>query len=227
MALAHPSRPLARPRARVVTAPVVEAQALVEQMVEEARTRAAELLQRTESARQRLLEQLRQTARAEALSEAQRALVEVQCRATELLDSTRTRAMVVELAVAVARRVLGEAWAAAPEQWARACAEAIEPLRQARGLTLRVAPGRAAPLRRALETLLQSAGRPLEVRVEEDPAVGEPGCVAEAECGRVDGRLSVQLAALRTVLLDAAGPPRTRQPQPPECRAVPTGARIP
>ena len=75
---------------------------------------------------------------------AQRALVEVQRRGTELIDSARTRTMVVELAVDVARRVLAEAWSAAPEQWARACADAIEPLRQARGLTLRVAPRRSA-----------------------------------------------------------------------------------
>jgi flagellar biosynthesis/type III secretory pathway protein FliH len=225
MGLAHPSWPVARPRARVVAAPVVQAQALADQMVEEARTRAAELLQQAESARQRSFEELRQTARAEALSEAQRALVEVQCRGTELLDSARTRAMVVELAVAIARRVLGEAWSAAPEQWAGACAEAIEPLRQARGLTLRVAPGRASSLRRALQTLLESTGRPLEVRVEEDSAIREAGCVAEAECGRVDGRLSVQLAALRAVLLEAARAQPTTESQSSGSEAAPSGKR--
>jgi flagellar biosynthesis/type III secretory pathway protein FliH len=223
MRLAHPSGSVASHRARVVAAPVVQAQALANQMVEDARTRAAELLQQAESARQRLFDELRQTAQAEAFSEAQRALVEVQCRRTELLDSARTRAMVVELAVAIARRILGEVWSAAPEQWARACAEAIEPLRQARGLTLRVAPGRASPLRRALQTLLESSGRSLEVRVEEDPSIGEAGCVAEAECGRVDGRLSVQLAALRAVLLDAAGPPPRTELQPADSEASPSG----
>lgn len=214
MGVAQPSWPGTRLRARVVAAPVVEAQALADRMLEEARTRAAELLQQAEAARWRSFEELRQAARAEALAEAQRTLVEVQCRRTELLDSARTRAMVVELAVAIARRVLGEAWSAAPEQWARACAEAIEPLRQSRGLTLRVAPGQAASLRRALQTLLESTGRPLEVRVEEDPAIEEAGCLAEAECGRVDGRLSVQLASLRAALLEAAGRPLTTDPQP-------------
>ena len=213
MARAHPSWPNARQRARVVAAPVVEAQALAAQIVEAARTRAAELIHQAEAERDRSFAQLRQTARAEALSEAQRALVEVQRRGTELLESDRTRTMVVELAVAVARRVLGETWSAAPEQWARACAEAIEPLRQARGLTLRVAPGRAAILRRPLQMLLESAGRPLEVRIEEDAAIDEAGCIAEAECGRVDGRLSVQLAALRAVLLEAVTAPPS-EPEP-------------
>jgi flagellar biosynthesis/type III secretory pathway protein FliH len=213
MGLAHPSWQSTRQRARVVAAPVVEARALAAQIVEAARTRAGELIQQAEAERDRSFHELRHTARAEALSEAQRALVEVQRRGTELLDSARTRTMVVELAVAVARRVLGEAWSAAPEQWARACADAIEPLRQARGLTLRVAPRRSAVLRRPLQMLLESAGRPLEVRIEEDAAIDEAGCIAEAECGRVDGRLSVQLAALRAVLLDAVRTP-AREPEP-------------
>jgi flagellar biosynthesis/type III secretory pathway protein FliH len=190
----------------VVGAPVLEAQAVAGQIVEAARSRAAELLREAEARRDGLLHELRESARLEALGEVQCAVVEVQRRATELLDSARTQATAVELAVAIARRVLGAAWSVAPEQWAQACAEAIEPLRRARGLTLRVAPGRAAALRPALSVLLESLGRPLEVRVEEDPAIDEPGCVVEAECGRVDGRLSVQLGTLRKALLEASGP---------------------
>src|SRR5262245_29108930 len=120
MGVADPGWPGVGRRAHVVAAPVVEAQAAAVQIVETARSRAAELLEEAEAQREGLFKAQREAALLEGLAEAQRVLVEVQRRATELLDSARTRAMVIELAVAIARRVLGAAWSAAPEQWARA-----------------------------------------------------------------------------------------------------------
>jgi type III secretion protein L len=192
------------PRARVVRAEALDARRERESLLAAAREQADALLREAEAQRDGVREEARAAGRAEGLAAAQEAIVEIQLQRTRLLDAEVTTAAIVEVAMAVARRILGESWSICPERWASACAEALGPLRRTRGLTLRVAPGAAVALRPALEALLDAAGAVLDVRLEEDASIEEPGCIAHSEAGRVDGRLSTQLAALRRVLLEDA-----------------------
>jgi flagellar biosynthesis/type III secretory pathway protein FliH len=109
---------------------------------------------------------------------------------------------VSELALAVARRVLGEAWEADPSAWALAVLSAAEPLRRASALSLRVAPGSAPAVRRELVAQIASG----VVEIVEDSTVDQAGCIAVSSCGRVDGRLTTMLASFRGPLgLEDAG----------------------
>ncbi len=182
-----------RPSARIVPAPVLDARDQVRGLVGAAEQHAAELVQEAEHAAESIRSAACEAGRDEGLAYAQRLLVEIQQARLRTLEGDALRRTVSELALAVTRRVLGDAWDADPAIWARAVLAAAEPLRRATALSLRVAPAHGGGVREALAREV-AAGT---VDVVEDPAVDEAGCIAVSSCGRVDGRLSTMLASFR------------------------------
>lgn len=188
-----------RPRARLVAAPVVEARVLAAELRVQAEARAREVIEDAELHRAAVHDDARSAGRFEGLVEAQELLVDLQRRRAALLGGPEVRRFAIALGLAVAERILGDPRVTDAGAWGRACAAAIEVLRPAQGVRLRVAPGNGAGVRAALAALPGVAA--LELTVQEDPTVDEPGCVAESECGRVDGLLSTQLAAIGRAVL--------------------------
>lgn len=188
-----------RPRARVVAVEVVDAQQRARALLARAETEARAILEDAELHREAVRDDARSAGRFEGLVEAQELLVDLQHRRAELLGGPEVRRFAITLGLAVARRILGDPGVTEPEAWGRACGAALEALRPTRTLRLRVAAGQGNVMRAALAEMPGVAA--LEVRVEEDPAIAEPGCIAESECGRVDGLLSTQLAAIRRALI--------------------------
>ena len=183
----------ARPRARILQAPVLEARDDARQLLSAAEARAAELIEEAEHAAESIRSAAREAGRDEGLAYAQRLLVEIQQTRLRRLEGEALRRDVSELALAVTRRVLGETWEAEPVLWAREVLAAAEPLRRAAALSLRVAPASAAAVRDGLSGEIASGA----VEVVEDSTVHEAGCIALSSCGRVDGRLSTMLASFR------------------------------
>lgn len=188
-----------RPRARLVAVPVVEAHAVARGILARAEAAASAVVEDAELHREAVRDDARSAGRLEGLVEAQELLVDLQRRRAELLNGPAVRRFAIVLGLAVAERILGDRRLTDPEAWGQACAAALEALRPARTLRLRVGPGQGPGVRAALAAL-PGVGV-LEVTVEEDATLGEPGCIAESECGRVDGLLSTQLAAIGRVLL--------------------------
>ena len=182
-----------RPRARIVQAPVLDAHDDAGRLVATAEARAADLVEEAEHAAEAIRSAARDAGRDEGLAYAQRLLVEIQQARLRTLEGEALRRSVSELALAVTRRVLGEAWEVDPSVWARAVLAAAEPLRRAVALSLRVAPASVAAVRQGLAAQIASGA----VEVVEDSTVDEAGCIAVSSCGRVDGRLSTMLASFR------------------------------
>jgi len=182
-----------RPRARILPAPVLDARDEARRLLEAAEARAAELVQHAEHTAEAIRSAARDAGRDEGLVYAQRLLVEIQQVRLRTLEGDALRRSVSELALALTRRVLGEAWEAEPSAWARAVLAAAEPLRRAATLSLRVAPAGAEGARRALAAQVASG----TVEIVEDSTLDEAGCIALSSCGRVDGRLSTMLASFR------------------------------
>jgi flagellar biosynthesis/type III secretory pathway protein FliH len=182
-----------RPRARILPAPLLDARDEARRILGAAEARAAELVEEAEHAAESIRSAARDAGRDEGLAYAQRLLVEIQQTRLRTLEGEALRRSVSELALAVTRRVLGDAWEADPSIWARAVLGAAEPLRRAAALSLHVAPASAAAVRDALPAEV-SSGR---VEVLEDASLDEAGCVAVSSWGRVDGRLSTMLASFR------------------------------
>ncbi|HZJ52537.1 MAG TPA: FliH/SctL family protein [Myxococcaceae bacterium] len=181
------------PRARILPAPVLAARDDAQQILTAAQARATELVAEAEQAAVSIRSDAREAGRDEGLAYAQRLLVEIQQTRVRTLEGAALRREVSELALAVARRVLGDAWDADPSIWARALLAAAEPLRRSAALSLRVAPASAAAVRNGLAAEIASGA----VQVVEDLTVDEAGCVAVSSCGRVDGKLSTMLASFR------------------------------
>lgn len=191
-----------RPRARIVPAPVLDARDDARHILGTAEARAAEILSDAEHAAETIRTAAREAGRDEGLQYAQRLLVEIQQTRLRTLEGEALRRSISELALAVARRVLGESWEADPSSWTRAVLAAAEPLRRAAALSVRVAPSSLASVREALRAEIQAG----TVEVVQDTTIDEAGCVAVSTCGRVDGRLTTMLASFRGPLgLEEAG----------------------
>jgi flagellar biosynthesis/type III secretory pathway protein FliH len=182
-----------RPRARIVPAPVLEARDDAREILGTAEARAAEIIADAEQAAESIRAAARDAGRDEGLQYAQRLLVEIQQTRLRTLEGEALRRNVSELALAVARRVLGETWEADPSTWARAVLAAAEPLRRAAALSIRVSPTSLASVRNALHAEIRAG----TVEVVQDTTIDEAGCVVVSSCGRVDGRLATMLASFR------------------------------
>jgi flagellar biosynthesis/type III secretory pathway protein FliH len=186
--------------ARRIDAEVYEADRRVQEMVAAAEAEARRLVAeaRAESARI----QAEAAARGEADGRARAAAALARGAAGRdglLRDAERE---VVQIALAVARKLLGRELstsAAAVVQMARA---ALAEARERREVVLRVSPADGAAVRAAEGTLAATLVRaPLVIR--EDPAVPPGGAVVETERGRVDASVETQLAAVARAVEEA------------------------
>jgi len=107
---------------------------------------------------------------------------------------TRYTPTLVGLALAIARRIVGEALDARPERWAPIVAGAIHRLVDREHVTVRVSPRLAAVLRHHAGDM--GGG----VRVVEDAALGDDACRVEGAMGDVDCGIGAQLAAVADAL---------------------------
>jgi flagellar biosynthesis/type III secretory pathway protein FliH len=192
----------ARPPARILPAPLLEARDDARGVQLAAEARAAELIDAAAQEAESIRSAAREAGRDEGLAYAQRLLVEIQQARLRTLEGAALRHSVSELALAMTRRVLGDVWEADPGHWTRAVLAVAAPLRRSAAISLRVAPASAPAVRERLSTEIAAGA----VEVTEDPAIGEAGCVAVSSCGRVDGRLSTMLASFRGPLgLEGSG----------------------
>lgn len=192
----------ARPRARILPAPLLAARDRAREVLAAADAQAAERLAEAEQQADALRSAARAAGQDEGLAYAQRLMVEMQQQRHRVIVGQPLARTATELALAMTRRVLGEAWTTEPGTWARALLAAAAPLRRAELISLHVSPASGAAVRAALSAEMDAG----TVEVVEDCAVDEPGCVAVSGWGKVDGRLSTMLAAFRGPLgLEAPG----------------------
>jgi flagellar assembly protein FliH len=95
----------------------------------------------------------------------------------------------VELALAVARKVVGQEVAANPGVVAPLLRDALGRLEQPGALTIRLNPDDVERLADLRPQLLKGLAEPGRVRFEADPSLSAGGCIIESEAGDVDARL--------------------------------------
>lgn len=104
---------------------------------------------------------------------------------------------VVELAVLLAERLVGEAIRVEPARVAALAASAMHEARGAQRVRIDASPDDVAPLAEALGALGRTAD------VQPDPTLGRGSLVVHTDLGRVDARLEPQLARLAAALREA------------------------
>ncbi|MEM9069061.1 MAG: FliH/SctL family protein [Myxococcota bacterium] len=177
-----------RGKDKVVPGEVVDAHERASSIVSEAEAKAKALVEAAEqeaaAIRSRAEAEGTEAARAEAaalLVAAEQALREARAEAEPKL---------VALAIGAAEQLLRAELELAPAKVHSLVGEVLDRARRAREQTLHVHPDDAPTLR----TLLPG------VVLHEDESLERGDCVVETDLGRLDGRLSVRVAALRRVL---------------------------
>jgi flagellar biosynthesis/type III secretory pathway protein FliH len=107
---------------------------------------------------------------------------------------------VVDLALAVARKVIGREVETSRTAVAEMCALALANVRRARSVSVRVHPADIGRVEESRPMLANVLGRDAGLVLEPDESVGRGGCVIVSDVGRVDARLEVQLAAIERAL---------------------------
>jgi flagellar biosynthesis/type III secretory pathway protein FliH len=99
----------------------------------------------------------------------------------------------VELVLAVARKVIAQEVVAQPESVMRLLREALRRIEHGGPLTIRMNPLDLERLAGQQPQLLESLVDPGQVRFEADSGVSAGGCVIESAAGDIDGRLENRL----------------------------------
>ncbi len=177
-------------RTKILPAEVVSARDRARQIVAEAEAEAEAIVERARAEADRIRTEARVRAEAAGRAEVAALLIE----AEQALDKARAEAepALARLALGAAERLLRAELTLHPDRVRELVAEVLDRARRAARLRLFAHPDDVPRLR----SDSNFAGLP----VEEDPTL-EPGdCVVESDLGRLDGRLSVRIAALQAAL---------------------------
>jgi flagellar biosynthesis/type III secretory pathway protein FliH len=193
--------------------PLVDVQAQLQesraQLLDEQRSWRQQAEQELAALREKVAQEGHATGQALGLAEASEAYRQKLQQADALIDRlgallgeqlVQSQDLVVAIAFEAVTKILGEA-AATPEGVRAVVAQAMEHTRQREKLVVRVP---AEDYRLLIEDL--PATHPLArpgIEIRPDAQLSGGGCVIEADAGQLDATLATQLAALRTVLLQA------------------------
>lgn len=150
------------------------------------------------AAAEREADDIRERARAEAMSEYAALVVAARgafARALEAEEST-----VIALACDVARVVLGREAAASEQVLRDVTRGAMERVRRARRVALRVHPDDVEAAERSARDWLPEGSAPVDLWIMGDDSVDRGGVIVETEVGRIDARLDVQCAEVARIL---------------------------
>jgi flagellar biosynthesis/type III secretory pathway protein FliH len=164
-----------------------------------ARARAAEILAAAEAEAAALRSEARRRGEEEARAEVEAAFSSLLVGAR--LDAERVRAAALPaartLAARMAEKIVGRAVELDPDLGAAIAARALEAARPRGGtVILRVHPDDVAALEPRRGLLLARLAKVEALRIVADPAVGRAGCIVDTPAGRLDARLTTQLAVL-------------------------------
>jgi len=174
--------------------------------------RAAQLVAGAEAeaeAVRRAAGEVRAAAREQGLAEGRReAAAELENRLSELAEAqrrwlARAEVEVIDLAVEMARRILGRELRGDPAVACQGLAAALRAAGPRRALRVRLHPASVASLRTGAVSAEEGSVAPgLELVADPDLAPGD--VVVETEAGQVDGRIARRLEAFRSALGEEA-----------------------
>ncbi|TMW73213.1 flagellar assembly protein FliH [Alteribacter natronophilus] len=112
---------------------------------------------------------------------------------------TEAEPVLLELAAAVSKKIIGEALGQ-NGNWIRFVQTAVDEVRERQEISIYVHPGRYEQTLLHKHEFEQIAARTDEVFVYPDPSLPDDGCVLETESGKVDAGVDSQLSELKNQL---------------------------
>lgn len=200
VAVASSERPALRPpRAGVMNAEVFEARQGAQGIIEEAHRERERILAEAQREKEELFAKARDMGRQEGLAQSTELLLRAKMQAGEMLNTQEQD--IIALSLKMAEKILGRDLEREPDLLVDMCAAAIDNLRNARAMVLRVHPKTAAVLRAKRPVLMELIGRTVDLAIKEDPEVAAVGCIVQTEFGTVDAQLPTQLEMLQNLLM--------------------------
>ena len=205
---ADPAQVMSRPRG-VMNAEEVEARTQGRQIIADAEARAQAILAEARQQAQAGMVDARREGREEGFASISAELARAKMQAGEMLKASQKD--IIALALIVAEKIIGRDIERSPEALIEICATAIENVRNAKQMVLRVHPENGNILRAKKKELMDLVARSVDIAIKDDPDVKAGGCIVQTEFGTIDAQLHTQLAMLQEVLVsdDAKRPPRS------------------
>jgi type III secretion protein L len=186
-----------------MNAEVFEARQGAQGILEEAQREKERILAEAQREREEVLAKAREQGRQEGLAQATEIILRAKMQAGELLAEQEQE--LIQLACRIAEKIIGRDLERQPELLVDMCATAIEQLRNAKAMVLRVHPKTAQVLRARKPELMELIGRAVDLAIREDDEVAPVGCIVQTEFGTVDAQLPTQFEMLQSVLLPETG----------------------
>jgi type III secretion protein L len=194
------SRPVLRPpRGSVVNAEEFQALTESQKIIHAGEKRAQEIIEAANAQRDEIFAQAATAAREEVLAQAATEIAKAKLQAGQILANAEGD--LVALACQIANKIIRRDLERDPELLVEICATAIDSVRSAKSLVLRVNPRDGALLREKRPKLMELIGRTLDISIKDDPDVEEQGCVLQTEFGTIDAQLKTQFEMLKNVLV--------------------------
>jgi type III secretion protein L len=201
--------PMRPARQAVLTSDVVEAKLNSADIIAQANRQKEEILAEAGRQREALFEEAKEQGRQEGLAQVTEQIARAKIQAGEILQQNEPS--VIGLACKLAEKIIGREVDKDAQALVELCATAVENVRSARAVVLRLNPAFAAVLRERKKDLVDLIGRSVDLAIKEDPDILESGCMIQTEFGTIDARVTTQLQILQRVLLeegsDKDGPP--------------------
>jgi len=179
------------------------AEADAQRIIDDAQGQADQIMQTARAEAEQLKEQMVQQGYDEGRTQGAAELTEVVTKASLRLQAIEAQVVpqLNDLAIAIARRILGKELEFHPEGVVDIVKQALsDKARQRREIFLRVNPDDLDQIREAKPQLLEVLSRCKEIGLREDPDVERYGVVIETDAGIIDAQLETQLAVLERVL---------------------------
>jgi len=179
----------------IVRAEESEAYSKAKEIIENAHRKAQELIEDAERQRELIFQEAREEAFEEVAAQAVTELARAKTQAGSMLAQAKPN--LIELACKIAEKIIGRDLEREPKLLLEICANAIENLRTAKAMLLRVHPKDAKLLRERRPELIELIGRSVDIAIRDDAEVQPGGCIVQTEFGVIDAQLETQFKALR------------------------------
>lgn len=189
------------PRPGVLSAEDFEARQTGNRIIDEAKQRAEDIVEEAMQEREKILAAAKEEGRQEGLTQAAEILTRAKLQAGQALASDVMEQEVLELSCRIAEKIIGRDLERDPSILADICAQAVDQVRSARAVTLRVNPEDGRMLRSVTPRLMELVARSVDIAIRDDAEVEVGGCIVQTEFGTIDAQLKTQLDMIRNVLL--------------------------
>lgn len=181
---------------------VMDASQEAKETIAKARTEAEAIVRAAHAERETLFAENRERGYAEGMDKWNDALVEAWNARNRYL--VKNEAVLVQLAMAVARKIVGDTASIDSGAVLHSAREAIRSARGQQKITLRVRPEVESIMRQQTIELMRSNSDIGEIQVVADESITLGGCIVESPLGTVDAQFSTQLQSLERALLRGA-----------------------